>query len=258
MTKPTICAGPRRAPQDALAVLRRAGCSIRPDDEELTAWYERYRAEHHERLAIDLAMVQQQVPAPAAVLECGAVPLLMTAALHERGYQVRGVDLAPERFASAIEQLGLQVASCDIERDALPFDTASFDLVLFHELFEHLRIDPLFTFEEVRRVLRPGGTLMLSTPNLRSLRGLRNLVVHQRGHASSGGIYAQYEKLRRIGHMGHVREYTPREIVEFLAASGLRTERLVFRGGYGRGIVGLVERMLPSLQPFFSAIAVRV
>ena len=52
----------------------------------------------------------------------------------------------------------------ELEPDApLPLDDASFDLVLCAETIEHVRDVQLF-LSEIRRVLRPGGTLALSTP----------------------------------------------------------------------------------------------
>lgn len=229
-----------------------------PDDDPLRSWYDTYRRRHSERIAHDLALVRQAAPDGARVLDCGAVPLLLTAALARAGYRVEGVDVAPDRFGRAIAEEGLRVAACDLERERLPFDDESFDLVVFNELFEHLRLDPIFTVGEVHRVLRPGGRLLLSTPNLRSLRGVRNLLQHGRAHAVSGGIYEQYEKLRSLGHMGHVREYTTVEVAEFLEHMGLVVIEVVYRGGHGRGPVGVVERLLPSWRPFQTLVAERV
>lgn len=206
---------------------------------------------------MDLHLVERHAEPTAKVLEYGAVPLLMTTALAESGYDAVALDVAPERFASSIDELGLNVVRCDVETELVPFAEASFDVILFNELFEHLRIDLIFTLREVLRVLRPGGTLLLSTPNLRSLRGLKNLLVHHRAHAVSGGVFTQWRKLETLGHMGHVREYTAREVCDVLGDVGFRVERLVYRGGHGRGVVGLVERLAPSLRPFFTVVARR-
>ncbi len=237
--------------------MTRVGDGIAPDDPALSAWFHGYRQEHLARLAADLAIIRRHVEPTAHLLECGAVPLLMTAALSSLDYQVTAVDIAPERFSKAIATLGLDVRRCDIESEPTPFADASFDAVLFNELFEHLRIDPIFTMREVYRVLKPSGRLLLSTPNLRSFRGIRNLLVHSLGYASSAGVYSEYEKLETLGHMGHVREYTAREVSEFLSRIGFRVDTLVFRGGHGRGLVGLAERLLPSFRPFVTLIATK-
>lgn len=257
MTRFASTSEPRCPDPGDLEVIDRAAASVRADDPGLDAWRERYAARHRERLAHDLGLVCGRLEKAAYVLEVGAVPLLFTVALAERGFEVEGLDVAPERFARAIADLRLRVERCDVEREPIPRDDGAFDAVVFHEIFEHLRIDPISTLGEVRRVLRPGGVLFLSTPNLRSFRGLRQLLVHGRGHTVSGGVFEQYEKLATLGHMGHVREYTVREVEEFLDRIGFRVEAVVFRGGYGRGLVGLAERLFPSWRPFFSVIAAR-
>jgi SAM-dependent methyltransferase len=251
-------AEPRKVPAEKLELLRGIEAEIRPDDPALADWTANYCRQHRDRLAGDLRLVERFVAAGAAVLECGAVPLLTTAALAKLGYAVRAVDLAPERFASVIERLGLDVRRCDIEREALPFEAGAFSAVLFHEIFEHLRIDPIHTLREVHRVLAPDGILLLSTPNLRSFRGLRNLWLHHRASTGPTGLYEQYEKLASLGHMGHVREYTAREVTAFLARIGFRVETVIYRGGHGRGPVGLAERFVPSMRPSFSLVATRI
>lgn len=246
-----------RFPERCYDLLDDAAKRIAPDDPALVEWCTGYLRQHRDRLAADLELVERHVEAGARILECGAVPLMATCALADLGYEVSAVDLAPERFAVAIAHLGLDVRRCDLETEPAPFDDASFDAVLFNEIFEHLRINPIATLREVHRVLAPGGVLLLSTPNLRSFRGLKNLVLHNQGHAASADIYRQYEKLETLGHMGHVREYTSREVASFLTRIGFRVKKVVHRGGYGRGLVGLAERLAPALRPFFSLIAVK-
>ena len=256
MRKPIPSAGePWRFPDRSFKLLEGVTRRIEPADPALREWFEKYSRQHRQRFAADLALVEEHVAPKARILEYGAVPLVMTGALAALGYEVRALDVAPERFAGAIEKMSLAVEVCDIEKEPVPFSDDSFDAVLFNELFEHLRIDPIFTLGEAHRVLRPGGVLLLSTPNLRSLRGLRALLLGHRGHTVSGGVFEQYEKIQTLGHMGHVREYTAREAGEFLERIGFRIEKVVYRGGHGKGPVGILERLAPSLRPFFSLIA---
>lgn len=250
-------AEPWRFPKRSFELLDGVAARVRPEDPALGEWLSSYRRQHRTRLAADLGVIEQHVAPGARILECGAVPLLMTGALSELGYDVSAVDLAPERFAGAIARLGLDVRQCDVETEPAPFAAETFDAVVFNELFEHLRINPIVTLGEVRRVLKVDGVLLLSTPNLRSFRGLRNLLLRHQGHAASAGIYRQYEKLETLGHMGHVREYTPREVSDFLTRVGFHVDKVIYRGGHGRGVVGIAERLAPSLRPFFTLVATR-
>lgn len=250
-------AEPWRFPERSFALLDEVAARIQPDDPALDDWFSTYCRQHRKRLAADLRLIARHVEPKARILEYGAIPLLMTAALAALDYDVSAVDVKPERFATATASLGLDVTRCDVETEAVPFAAETFDAVLFNELFEHLRIDPIFTLREVLRVLKPRGVLLLSTPNLRSFRGIRNLLLRNQGHAVSGGVYEQYAKLEALGHMGHVREYTTREVADFLTRVGFRVDKVVFRGGHGRGAVGIAERLAPALRPFFTLIATK-
>jgi 2-polyprenyl-3-methyl-5-hydroxy-6-metoxy-1,4-benzoquinol methylase len=61
----------------------------------------------------------------------------------------------------------------------LPCPDASFDTIISTEVIEHLE-NPRAVFRELARLLRPGGQLLLTTPNQESIRSLASLIV--RGH----------------------------------------------------------------------------
>jgi SAM-dependent methyltransferase len=250
-------AEPWRFPERSFALIDEIAARIKPDRPALDEWFSEYCREHRTRLAGDLYLVDEHIEPGARILEYGAIPLVMTGALAALHYEIRALDIKPERFSKAITSLGLDVTQCDVETEPVPFEAETLDAVLFNELFEHLRINPVFTLKEAHRVLKPRGLLLLSTPNLRSFRGIRNLIFRNQGHAASAGVYRQYEKLETLGHMGHVREYTTREVEDFLTRVGFRVEKVVFRGGHGSGLVGIAERLTPSLRPFFTLVATR-
>ncbi|HLH09855.1 MAG TPA: methyltransferase domain-containing protein [Terriglobales bacterium] len=93
----------------------------------------------------------------------------------QRFESVHAIDLLPH--PAEISE-GIHWTSSDLN-DKVPYANNSFDTVVAAEVFEHLE-NPRFVARELFRVLRPGGTLLLTTPNNESWRSLLSLVV--RGH----------------------------------------------------------------------------
>jgi SAM-dependent methyltransferase len=248
---------PFRPSARSLSIVEKCTEEIAPDEQRLADWHRSFVAGHKERIAFDLDIVRSNVPHNCSILELGSIPLLLTTALSTLDYEVTGCDLAPERYTSTIKSTGIHVVKCDIEAERLPFPDNSFDAVVFNELFEHLRINPIFTLSEVLRVMKPGATLMLSTPNLRSWGGMKNYLLHNRAYSCCGDTFAEYQKLAKLGHMGHVREYTTREIAEFMRRIGFQLTRLIFRGAYPTLFARSLIRTVPSLSPFVSYVAMK-
>lgn len=112
------------------------------------------------------AMLQvMDAAAGVEVLEVGVNPGHFTELLVGAGFRVRGVDLDPERRRDLWRRLGVEVRRVNLEREPLPFDAATFDWVVFSEVIEHLVYSPLPVLREFWRVLRPGGRVLITTPN---------------------------------------------------------------------------------------------
>jgi SAM-dependent methyltransferase len=110
------------------------------------------------------------------VLDLGCRDGALTSEYLE-GNDVVGVDVDRAALARAAER-GIETTWADLD-DALPFEDASFDVVVTAEVLEHLRL-PERALAEARRVLRPGGLLVGSVPNCFRLKTrLRFLVGRQ-------------------------------------------------------------------------------
>lgn len=83
--------------------------------------------------------------------------------LKAHGNDVAGVDVSASAIACC-RQWGLDVRLCEAGRAPLPHDDEAFDVVLAFEVCEHFA-NPQAALEEIRRVLRPGGRFIASTPN---------------------------------------------------------------------------------------------
>jgi SAM-dependent methyltransferase len=179
-----------------------------------------YFAAHRRRYEAMIEMLAEVGSGPD-VLELGSYPGHLTAGLRQAGFAVVGADLEPGRCGDVIEAFRLDMHRCDIEREKLPFSDDRFDAVVVAEILEHLRVDPLFALAEANRVLRPEGLLIVTTPNLYSAQNIARFAL---GRGFSDPV-TEFAKLRVIGHMGHVREYAPREVASFLRYAGFRVSR---------------------------------
>lgn len=105
-------------------------------------------------------------PAPARVLDLGAGTGWLSSRLTDLGHHCTALDIfIDERDGLlAARHFGAAFPAVEGEFDALPFGTASFDLAVFNASF-HYSSDYTRTLAEVRRVLAPGGrVVILDTP----------------------------------------------------------------------------------------------
>jgi SAM-dependent methyltransferase len=122
------------------------------------------------------------------------------------GYDVIAYDYEPDRYLDIAKAFGVKVVKCDLERDSLSMEDGSIDCAVFSEVIEHL--NPYYvnhTLAEINRILKMGGKLIVTTPNIASLfRRLKLLLGKQ-------PVY-------RL----HVKEYTKYEVEELLRNSGFK------------------------------------
>jgi SAM-dependent methyltransferase len=97
------------------------------------------------------------------VLEIGTGTGALLHALLQRGCHARGVELNNELIAEGRRWLG-SLPIQKVDGVDLPFADASFDVVVSFDVFEHIP-DTDAHLREVKRVLRPGGSYLLQTPN---------------------------------------------------------------------------------------------
>jgi SAM-dependent methyltransferase len=124
-----------------------------------------------------------------------------------------------EKQAIMAEQLGIDVSRQNLEAPCFPWESNRFDFVVCNQVLEHLK--GIFKVQdEMVRVLRPGGYLILSVPNLASLHNRVML-----------GLGLQPSSIRVFGP--HVRGFAVGEFIRFATAGGaLRLDRLHGVGFY--------------------------
>lgn len=129
-------------------------------------------AKSDEKVAFQYGRLLQhiaQVAPDARILDagCGAGPALRY--LKQRGFIPFGCDLVEYPLVQARRLIpDARLAQCNSDA-ALPFAENSFDVILLSEVIEHVA-SPEFTLRECWRVLREGGAVAVTTPNLWDMR----------------------------------------------------------------------------------------
>jgi len=97
---------------------------------------------------------------------------------------------------------------------AFPLGDSIADAVVANQVIEHI-IDPLKFTREIRRVLRPGGRCVITTPNIRYLKSIAHLLFSGYGPRTAGG-----NTLDGVWDDGHLHYFTHLELRELVAYVG--------------------------------------
>ncbi|MCU1594806.1 MAG: SAM-dependent methyltransferase [Frankiales bacterium] len=139
-------------------------------EEELDLWGEYHGHRHQMRYQLVAEQVRRHVTGAADVLDLGCGAALVADRLADLPLRYVGLDYgghhietAARRHAAGAPGL-LQASFVRSDAEHLPFTDASFDVVVWSEVIEHL-MRPELAVWEVARVLRPGGVLVMTTNN---------------------------------------------------------------------------------------------
>jgi glycosyltransferase involved in cell wall biosynthesis/SAM-dependent methyltransferase len=229
VSQPALIAEPALAPEPARE-------SVIVEPEYILSWSpdpaaKSYIETHLTRLEKTLAITPPGGPGDR-ILEMGAY-LQITPALQARlGYgEVRGCYYGPAgrieprtSTSSEGQQFSCDIELFDAEKDRFSYDDQYFSTVLCCELLEHLTGDPMHMMSEINRILKPGGHLVLTTPNIGSLRAIAAIL-----EGYHPGFFPAYIRAPENGEepeARHNREYTPKEIVLLLLDSGFEVTLL--------------------------------
>lgn len=144
---------------------------------------------------------------PGKALEVGCGDGFMLQTLKELGWDVAGIERTDEMAAYARERFGIKVFTKGFEE--IP-SGAEFDLIILFQVLEHMS-SPLEVLEQCRRLLKPGGKIVIGVPNFESW---------QSKYAG-----AEWFHLDAPRHLSH---FSPRSLENALGMAGLSVQRINF------------------------------
>jgi len=187
---------------------------------------EAYLRNHEHRFRLSAEAVQSVGSEKPRLLDIGCWPGYLSLYFKRSGWDVSAIDLKPDRLP-VISDARIELLDHNLnDHPSLPFPENHFDTILFTEVFEHLNpasFEKLF--KGIEHCLKPGGRVILTTPNRRALN--KNFFIPNRW---------KEPEVDEEGH-GHWKEYTLAEVLECFKDTSLgiiRSETASFYSHLGR------------------------
>jgi len=189
-------------------------------------WWLNYLKESSEGRYLDILSFFTESDKEKRILDIGCIPGHFTVLLKKLGYNVCGVDIDATRLEKFWKKYDISTETVNIEQEPLPYKSNEIDIVLFTAILEHLHINPLFALREVYRVLKSKGQLILGTPNIT----LQHRIAFLFGRSYQGDIVEELKRVESIGHMGHFRLYSSKEVKNMLEYVGFDISSCSYKG----------------------------
>jgi 2-polyprenyl-3-methyl-5-hydroxy-6-metoxy-1,4-benzoquinol methylase len=174
------------------------------------------------RMVRVLSVLSQRGVTAGHLLDCGAYFGNFSLMCASEGYQVdaldsyKGYEQALSGVTTLLHNSGIQVIDFDeVGYDLHQIQPQTYDIVLCMGVIEHIPHTPRLLLESLNRVLKPGGLLVIDTPNLAYLYNRQKLA---RGESIFCPISLQY--FTELPFEGHHREYTLAEVEWMLEQIG--------------------------------------
>ncbi len=161
-----------------------------------------------------------------------------------KGDDYTGIDISDS--VQKAKKKGLHTIQWDLTRP-LPFDAGTFDVVFVREVIEHM-LDVETFCKELKRVLKPGGICLITTPNIASL--------HYRIRLLFGQTPTTISAIHADGWRGngHVHAFSVKDLKTLLTECGLKPTKAVGKFIFG---IPLVHEQTPILNKLMSKLATK-
>ena len=190
-----------------------------------------------EAQAIDLLLPALRARDDGSLLDvgCGSGVFLEALDAHggltSRGWSLSGVDYSPDALAAGAHR-PYDLDRCNLD-EGIPRHSGTLDVVTMGEVIEHI-FDPDALLAECWRVLKPGGHLLVTTPNVQAwynrlffLAGIQPVFVETSTRSTTIGAGALKRLKKSETPVGHVRLFNRTALRDILESQGFNVLRVV-------------------------------
>jgi len=144
-------------------------------------------------------------------------------------------------FRGVLKKYNIELKLADITKQEIPFEKNYFDIILFTEVLEHIHVDKVKgIFDNLKKVLKNGGIIILSTPNFLSLFHRIQILLGKTPDFDLGITPMQGDNIFR-----HVREYSSSELVKLIKILGFNVREIIMCNlAYGSSFLTLINNMI--------------
>lgn len=162
------------------------------------------------------------------ILDVGCSPGHIAISLARMGHTVTGIDLNDNYLVKYKSEWQKEISrkQWDIEKTRLDYNDEQFDYILFTEILEHISIThPKYILSDLFRLLKPGGILYLTTPNVSCFTNILQLVKNKNIFWDPDIFYGSTDR--------HNREYTSHDIEKILKDANIKNYDISFFSTWG-------------------------
>lgn len=181
---------------------------------ELNSYYEVSRERYFRTMGY---LAELDLPSPANILDVGGGQFAILAS--KLFGDVATVGDIGDAFRAPADAAGAAFVVCNLLDDDPPSFRSAFDLVILAEVVEHLPMPPYLVLRKIRTWLKPGGMLLLTTPNLFRLRNLTRMVLGR-------DLFDTFMLPRDGVSLGHQTEYSADHLGWHIREAGFILERM--------------------------------
>lgn len=192
---------------------------------------------------------------PRRVLDIGCAKGFLVSALRMVGYNAMGIDISEYAVQQANDYVKPFLQTAELGKENLPYDSNSFDVIICMGTLEYVP-DQDFAVSEIDRVLKPGGTLLITTLESTPANDRYRVYAKTRSYwdaVFSAGGYTLCHDLARKVFTAYVRKIVKYDLVKIFRPEAGQRRKLSLKANlvkilYHAGFASLLENYLYNRQ----------